>query len=115
MFMTKLKMTVAVLLGVGLLLVPVTLATRASWPVEQNGQTKAEVRDNDVPGANDREARVQAAQKVYEGVVRRRRETRNSRHPNRCTNGPDVGWRPSKLSTTRGRIASRLLKTISKP
>jgi RNA polymerase sigma factor (sigma-70 family) len=71
MFMTKLKTTAAVLLGIGLLLVPVTFVTRASAPVEQNGQAKAEERDNDVQAADGREARVQAAQKVYEGVLSR--------------------------------------------
>ncbi len=67
MFMSKFKTTVAVVLGIGLLLVPVTLVTRASAPVQQNGQ--AGVRDNEVQGADDREAHVQAAQRVYEGVV----------------------------------------------
>ncbi len=72
MFMTKLKTTVAVVLGIGFLLVPVTFVTRASAPVEQNGQAKAVVRDNEVQADDDREARVQAAQKVYEGILKRR-------------------------------------------
>ncbi len=69
MVMTKLKTTVAVMLGIGLLLVSVSFVARASAPVEQNGQAKAEERDNEVQAAADREARVQAAQKVYEGLV----------------------------------------------
>ena len=69
MFMSKFKTTVAVVLGIGLLLVPVTLVTRASAPVEQNGQAKAgSVHDNEVQGADDRKAQFKQPRGCMRGL-----------------------------------------------